>query len=48
LIGYGIATNSCLKVTPGGQLQALGGPVARFSRQGAQVSPLDDLRPIKT
>jgi peptidase E len=48
LIGYGIATNSCLKVSPQGELEALGGKVARFNRQADQVSPLPDLRPPKT
>jgi peptidase E len=47
LTGYGIATNSCLKVSPGGELEALGGAVARFRSKDNQVSPLTDLRPIK-
>jgi peptidase E len=46
-IGYGIATNSCLKITPQGQLEALGGPVARFSRQSATVTQLTDLQLAK-
>jgi peptidase E len=47
LTGYGIATHSCLKVSPRGDLEALGGPVARFRRQADQVTPLADLRPVK-
>jgi cyanophycinase-like exopeptidase len=47
LTGYGIATNSCLKVTPSGELEALGGPVARFSRINDQVNPMPDLAPLK-
>jgi cyanophycinase-like exopeptidase len=48
LTGYGIATNSCLKVTPDGQLEALGGPVARFSRKGKIITKSTDLVPNKT
>jgi cyanophycinase-like exopeptidase len=47
MTGYGIATNSCLKVSPAGELEALGGPVARYSRQNEQVNALPDLLPIK-
>jgi peptidase E len=47
-IGYGIATNSCLKISPTGDIQAIGGAVSRFSRQAEKTAPLDDLRPSKS
>ena len=45
--GFGIPTNSCLRVSANGELQALGGAVARFTRQGENPVPLPDLRPPK-
>lgn len=43
--GYGIPTGSCLKVSPDGKLEAIGGPVYQYTRHGNQVTKLADIRP---
>jgi len=42
-VGYGIPSGGCLKVYPDGRLEALGRPVARYTRKGHKVVALDDL-----
>jgi peptidase E len=44
--GFGITTGTCLKVLPDGTGQALGGPVARYSRRSKTVRHQPDLAPI--
>jgi peptidase E len=43
--GYGIPSGSCLKVWPDGKLEAAGGAVRHFVRQGNRVEALEDLKP---
>lgn len=43
--GYGIPTGSCLKVSPDGKLEAVGGPVFQYTRHGNQVIKLADVSP---
>ncbi len=42
-IGYGIVSGAALRVAPGGALAAMGGPVHRFARRGAEAVRLPDL-----
>lgn len=44
-IGYGISTNTALKVFPGGRVKALGGPIFRFKKDGDEISRIEDLMP---
>jgi peptidase E len=46
-IGYGIPSGACLKVYPGGQLEALGGPVVTYLKRGQRVVRSDDLQPVR-
>ncbi len=46
--GYGIATNSCLKVYADNRIEALGGAVARFIKQGEKIIKEKDLLPFET
>ena len=43
--GYGIATGACLKVYPDGREEALGSPVAVYTRQGGKAIKLAALTP---
>ncbi len=45
--GYGIPTGSSLKVYPDGKLEAVGGPVVQYCRNGDKVEKLSDLEPAK-
>lgn len=46
-VGYGIATGCALRLTtPGGDPQALGGPVHRYRRDAGGVTRIDDLPAI--
>ncbi len=47
-VGYGIATGTALRVFPDGSLEALGGAVHRFVRQGGRVKRISDLLPLKS
>ncbi|HJX33712.1 MAG TPA: Type 1 glutamine amidotransferase-like domain-containing protein, partial [Desulfatiglandales bacterium] len=44
-IGYGISSGACLKVCPGGLIEAIGGDIARYIRRGHKVVKIDDLLP---
>jgi len=44
-IGYGIPSGACLKVCPGGHLEAIGGDIARYIKRGNKVVRIDDLVP---
>lgn len=44
--GYGIATGTCLKVSPDGKLEGIGDPVSQYSRRGDQVVKLEDILPL--
>jgi peptidase E len=41
--GYGIPTGSCLKVSPDGKLESVGGPVSQFVHRGDEVVKLEDI-----
>ena len=43
--GYGIRSGSCLKVYPDGRVEAMGGVVAQYSRQGSNIIKHPDLSP---
>jgi peptidase E len=43
--GYGIRSNACLVVQPDGKVEALGGIVDVYSRQGNSIRKLEDLKP---
>jgi peptidase E len=45
--GYGIPTGSCLKVSPDGKLEAIGGLVVHYLRNGNKVEKQSDLEPVK-
>ena len=44
-IGYGIPSGACLKVCPGGRLEAIGGDIPRYIKRGNKVVRIDDLLP---
>ena len=44
--GYGIGTGSCLKVYPGGKVEALGGAVDQYVHHHGKVEKLADLLPV--
>jgi peptidase E len=44
-VGYGIRSNACIVVQPDGKVEALGGIVDVYSRQGSTVRKVDDLVP---
>lgn len=46
--GYGIATGTALRVFPDGRVEALGGAVHRYVRQGGQVKLFLDMMPLKS
>ena len=43
--GYGLASGSAVKVTPDGQVEAIGGTVHRYIRRAGGVDRIDDLLP---
>jgi len=43
--GYGITSGACLKVLPEGGVEALGGPIARFTHRGGKIKREPDLVP---
>ena len=43
--GYGIATGTALRVFPDGRVEALGGAVHRYVRQGGKVKRIADVMP---
>lgn len=45
--GYGIATGTALRVFPDGRVEALGGAVHRYVKQGGSVKKISDLMPLK-
>jgi dipeptidase E len=45
--GYGIATGTGIKVYPDGQVEAVGGPVPCYLRQGGKVIKETDLVPLR-
>jgi len=45
--GYGIATGTALRVFPDGTVEALGGAVHRYVRQGGEVKRISDMMPLK-
>ncbi|MCX6012649.1 MAG: Type 1 glutamine amidotransferase-like domain-containing protein [Chloroflexi bacterium] len=47
-MGYGIASGTCLKVSPNGEQEAIGGSVARYKKQDGKVTKQADLSPIQT
>ncbi len=44
-LGYGITSNTCLRVLPNGRVEALAGPVARYVRRSGSVVKRTDLTP---
>ena len=44
-LGYGITSNTCLRVQADGRVEALAGPVARYVRRGNEVLKQPDLKP---
>jgi peptidase E len=44
--GYGIATGACLKVGPGGVLEAFGAPVNVYLKQAGKVVKQPDILPV--
>jgi len=44
-VGYGILTATALRVEANGEVQALGGPIHRFTRRGGAIEHLPDLLP---
>jgi cyanophycinase-like exopeptidase len=44
-VGYGIPSGSCLKVSPDGRLEAVGGAVAHFIHRGNQIEKQAALKP---
>lgn len=42
-VGYGIPSGACLKVRPDGQVEAIGGPIARYNKEDHNIEKLDDL-----
>ena len=44
-VGYGITSNTCLRVDPDGKVAVLAGPVARYLRRGKSVVKQPDLVP---
>jgi peptidase E len=47
-IGYGIATNTALRVDSDGSIIALGGAVQQFTKRNGRVIQMDDLKPVKS
>jgi peptidase E len=45
--GYGITSGSCLKVSPEGGIEALGGAVYQYIHKGEKVERLPDILPLK-
>jgi peptidase E len=46
--GYGLASNTGIKVYPDGNIEALGGAVWQFSKRRGKVERESDLQPINT
>jgi cyanophycinase-like exopeptidase len=46
-VGYGIAAGTALRVFPDGSVEALGGAVHRYVRQGNNVKRISDLMPSR-
>jgi peptidase E len=44
-IGYGIPSGACLKVCPGGNIEAIGGDIGRYIKRSNKVVRIDDLLP---
>jgi peptidase E len=42
--GYGIPSGACLKVCQNGKLEAIGGPVCQYARQGDLLIKLEDIK----
>ena len=45
--GYGIPSGGCIKISPDGKIESLGGPVARYVHRGDSVEKLPDMKPGK-
>ncbi|RPJ56477.1 MAG: hypothetical protein EHM12_10320, partial [Dehalococcoidia bacterium] len=43
--GYGLASNTGIKVYPDGRVEAVGGPVWQFVKKSGKVVRIEDLRP---
>jgi peptidase E len=43
--GFGITTDTCLKITPDGRLEALGGAIYRYTTAQGKINRLTDLMP---
>jgi hypothetical protein len=45
-VGYGIPSGAAIKVSPDDKVEALGGKVWQYTRQGENVKRIEDLKPL--